>query len=65
MKDDFDYGTQTKTTYTRESTATGWFVGVIVALTLLGIGYLVFAAQYDGSLPTAKTEPISGAPLSN
>ncbi len=32
-------------TYTRESSATGWFVGIIVALALLAIGYLVFSAN--------------------
>jgi len=31
-----------KPAYTRESSATGWFVGIIVALALLAIGYLVF-----------------------
>lgn len=35
----------TRTTYTRESSATGWFVGIIVALALLAIGYLVFSAN--------------------
>lgn len=34
-----------RTTYTRESSATGWFVGIIVALALLAIGYLVFSAN--------------------
>jgi hypothetical protein len=34
-----------KTTYTRESNSTGWFVGIIVALALLAIGYLVFSAN--------------------
>lgn len=31
--------------YTRESNGTGWFVGIIVALALLAIGYLVFSAN--------------------
>jgi type IV secretory pathway VirB10-like protein len=34
-----------RTTYTRESNSTGWFVGIIVALALLAIGYLVFSAN--------------------
>jgi hypothetical protein len=35
--------------YTRESNGTGWFVGIIVALALLAIGYLVFSASTSGS----------------
>ncbi|MDB5622110.1 MAG: hypothetical protein JWR39_673, partial [Devosia sp.] len=35
----------TRTTYVRESSGTGWFVGIIVALALLAIGYLVFSAN--------------------
>lgn len=34
-----------RTVYTRESNSTGWFVGIIVALALLAIGYLVFSAN--------------------
>ncbi|HEV7345975.1 MAG TPA: hypothetical protein VGN60_10145 [Devosia sp.] len=34
-----------RTVYTRKSNGTGWFVGIIVALALLAIGYLVFAAN--------------------
>lgn len=34
-----------KSVYTRESSSTGWFVGIIVALALLAIGYLVFSAN--------------------
>jgi hypothetical protein len=34
-----------RTVYTRESNGTGWFVGIIVALALLAIGYLVFSAN--------------------
>ena len=37
--------TLNRTVYTRESSATGWFVGIIVALALLAIGYLVFSAN--------------------
>lgn len=32
------------TDYNRESSATGWFVGIIVALALLAIGYLAFSS---------------------
>lgn len=35
----------TRPVYTRESSATGWFVGIVVALALLAIGYLIFAAN--------------------
>ncbi|MET3898418.1 hypothetical protein ABIB57_002367 [Devosia sp. UYZn731] len=35
----------TRTVYTRESNGTGWFVGIIVVLALLAIGYLVFSAN--------------------
>ena len=31
--------------HTRESNGTGWFVGIIVVLALLAIGYLVFSAN--------------------
>lgn len=34
-----------RTVYARESNGTGWFVGIIVALALLAIGYLVFSAN--------------------
>lgn len=51
----------TRTTYTRESSATGWFVGIIVALALLAIGYLVFSANSGPSTP-ATTSPAVEAP---
>lgn len=58
--------TSTSTTYTRESSATGWFVGIIVALALLAIGYLVFSANSTPS--TTNTEinntPSTSAPAS-
>jgi hypothetical protein len=41
----------TRTVYTRESSSTGWFVGIIVALALLAIGYLVFTANSGPSIP--------------
>lgn len=41
-------------TYSRESSATGWFVSIIAALALLAIGYLVFAANPPkAATPTA------------
>ena len=40
-----------RTVYSRESSSTGWFVGIIVALALLAIGYLVFSANSGPSTP--------------
>lgn len=52
-----------RTVYTRESSGTGWFVGIIVALALLAIGYLVFSANsgpsttaVDVNTPAVTTE---------
>ena len=47
-----------RTVYTRESNGTGWFVGIIVALALLAIGYLVFSAN---SGPATSVD-VNGAP---
>lgn len=47
-----------RTAYTRESSGTGWFVGIIVALALLAIGYLVFSANSGPS----TTVDVNGAP---
>ena len=44
-----------RTVYTRESSGTGWFVGIIVALALLAIGYLVFSANSGPSTTPADT----------
>jgi hypothetical protein len=44
-----------RTVYRRESSSTGWFVGIIVALALLAIGYLVFSANSGPSTPAAAT----------
>ncbi len=52
----------TRTTYTRESSATGWFVGIIVALALLAIGYLVFSANSGPSTTTVNNTPVIEAP---
>jgi cytoskeletal protein RodZ len=48
-----------KTVYTRESSATGWFVGIVVALALLAIGYLVFSAN---SGPSTSTTTVNNTP---
>ena len=59
-----------RTVYTRESNGTGWFVGIIVVLALLAIGYLVFSANSGpstsvdtGSSPAVtSTDPSAPAP---
>ena len=48
-----------RTVYTRESSATGWFVGIIVALALLAIGYLVFSAN---SGPSTTSTTVNNTP---
>ena len=48
-----------RTVYTRESSGTGWFVGIIVALALLAIGYLVFSANSGPS----TTVDVNSAPV--
>ena len=49
----------TRTTYTRESNATGWFVGIIVALALLAIGYQVYSAN---SGPSTTSTTVNNTP---
>ena len=49
-----------RTVYTREGSGTGWFVGIIVALALIAIGYLIFAAN---SGPTTEPALDSTAPM--
>jgi hypothetical protein len=52
-----------RTVYTRESSGTGWFVGIIVALALLAIGYLVFSANSGPSTTVdVNTTPAVEAP---
>lgn len=53
-----------RSVYTRESSSTGWFVGIIVALALLAIGYLVFSANTGPSTTTVdvNTAPAVTAP---
>jgi len=50
-----------RTAYTRESSGTGWFVGIIVVLALLAIGYLVFSAN-SGPAPTVDATTTAPAP---
>lgn len=52
-----------RTVYSRESNGTGWFVGIIVALALLAIGYLVFSANSGPSTTVdVNTTPAVEAP---
>jgi hypothetical protein len=52
-----------RTVYTRESNGTGWFVGIIVVLALLAIGYLVFSANSGPSTAVdGNTAPAVEAP---
>ena len=55
------------TVYTRESNGTGWFVGIIVALALLAIGYLVFSANSGPSttVDVQSTQPGIEAPVTD
>ncbi|WP_169196440.1 hypothetical protein [Devosia sp. MC1541] len=64
---------ESRTVYTRESNGTGWFVGIIVALALLAIGYLVFSANtgpatVDTTAPAPaieSTAPMTEAPATD
>jgi hypothetical protein len=51
-----------RTVYTRESSGTGWFVGIIVALALLAIGYLIFSANSGPSTTATNGTPALEAP---
>jgi hypothetical protein len=52
-----------RSVYTRDSNGTGWFVGIIVALALLAIGYLVFSANSGSSTATTtNNSPAIEAP---
>lgn len=57
-----------RTVYTRESNSTGWFVGIVVALALLAIAYLVFTANsqpqtsVDVTTPPAATTTTPAVP---
>ena len=52
-----------RSVYTRESSSTGWFVGIIVALALLAIGYLVFSANSGPSTTVDTTTTTLEAPV--
>ena len=57
-----------RSVYTRESSSTGWFVGIIVALALLAIGYLVFSANSGPATvvdtnTTTLEAPVTPAPM--
>ena len=65
-----------RTIYTRETSSTGWFVGIIVVLAVLAIGYLVWSANNSPtvspvevnsnpsiSTPMSDPAPVSPAPL--
>jgi hypothetical protein len=51
-----------RTIYSRESNSTGWFVGIIVALALLAIAYLVFSANSQPSSTTINNTPAVTTP---
>ena len=51
-----------RTVYARESNGTGWFVGIIVVLALLAIGYLVFSANSGPSVDTSSGTPAIQSP---
>ena len=51
-----------RTVYSRESSSTGWFVGIIVALALLAIGYLVFSANSGPSTPASTSVDVNNTP---
>lgn len=51
-----------RTIYSRESSSTGWFVGIIVALALLAIGYLVFSANSGPSTPAGTSVDVNNTP---
>jgi hypothetical protein len=51
-----------RTVYSRESNSTGWFVGIIVALALLAIAYLVFSANTQPSTIDVNNSPAVTTP---
>jgi hypothetical protein len=54
-----------RSVYTRESSSTGWFVGIIVALALLAIGYLVFSANSGPSTTVDSNTTTLEAPVTD
>ena len=51
-----------RTVYTRENNSTGWFVGIIVALALLAIAYLVFSANSQPTTVDVNNSPTVTTP---
>jgi len=51
-----------RTVYTRENNSTAWFIGIVVALALLAIAYLVFSANSQPSTTTVNNTPAITAP---
>lgn len=51
-----------RTVYTRENNSTGWFVGIIVALALLAIAYLVFSANSQPTTVDVNNSPAVTTP---
>lgn len=51
-----------RTVYSRESNSTGWFVGIIVALALLAIAYLVFSANSQPTTVDVNNSPTVTTP---
>ncbi|MEP7241325.1 MAG: hypothetical protein ABI697_10610 [Devosia sp.] len=51
-----------RTVVSRESNSTAWFVGIIVALALLAIAYLVFSANSQPSTTTINNTPAVTTP---
>ena len=48
-----------RTVHTRENNSTGWFVGIIVALALLAIAYLVFSANSQPTVDVNNTPTVT------
>lgn len=61
-RDNYYTADRTERTYVRESNSTAWFVGIIVALALLAIGYLVFSANSGPSSTTIDNSPSVTVP---
>ena len=58
-----DDATTNRTVYSQRSNATGWFVGIVVALALLAIGFLVFNANTGPT--TVDTTVTTPAPATD
>jgi len=53
-----DAGKGVVSTPASERNSTGWFVGIVVAMALLAIAYLVFSANSQPSTAPDKSPPI-------